>query len=136
MTPPLTPHGPGFRFLDSIVIDGDSATGHWKPAADLWFFKDHFPGDPLVPAAIMVEFAAQSAGAFWMRSTGGTGPLFVAGVDNTAICGSARPGQELACRISLERELGPLAVFLFEITGPGGDVARGRVTLSRRLGGS
>lgn len=134
MTPSLTPHGPGFRFLDRLVVEGDSATGWWTPAEDLWFFRDHFPGNPLVPAAIMIEFAAQAAGAFWMESAGGGGgALFVAGVDGTTIRGSARPGETLECRVSVERELGPLAVFRFGITGGGGEVARGRVTLSRRL---
>ena len=116
MKTPLTPHGP-----------------HLDPG--LAFFKDHFPGDPLVPAAMLMESAAQACGAFWMNSTAGAEktPLFVASVDAMRVLAAARPGETLDIRVKLVRELGPLAQFEFETSSATRPVARGRITLSRQL---
>jgi 3-hydroxyacyl-[acyl-carrier-protein] dehydratase len=135
MKTPHTPHGPGFRFLDEFSLEGEIGVGRWHLDPELFFFKDHFPGNPLVPAALLMESAAQACGAFWMRdSQDADTPLFVASIDAMRIQGSAKPGETLEVRVSLVRELGPLAQFEFETTSAGRAVARGRVTLSRRLG--
>jgi len=131
-----TPHGPGFRFLDTFQIENETGIGGWHLDPDLFFFKDHFPDNPLVPAALLLEFAAQTCGAFWMNRAGAKNhePLFVASIDAMRILGPATPGETLETKVSLVRELGPLAQFEFETTTTGRPVARGRVTLSRRLG--
>lgn len=136
MNTPLTPHGPGFRFLDDFTIQGESGIGRWHLDPGLPFFKDHFPGDPLVPAALLMESAAQTCGAFWMHSAAGDEKttLFVASIDAMRVLAAARPGETLEIRVNLVRELGPLAQFEFETTSGNRAVARGRITLSRQLG--
>lgn len=136
MKTPHTPHGPGFRFLDDFAIEGDSGKGRWHLDPTLAFFKDHFPGDPLVPAALLMESAAQTCGAFWMHSAAGAGktPLFVASIDAMRVLAAARPGETLDICVKLVRELGPLAQFEFETLSGERPVARGRITLSRQLG--
>ena len=135
MKTPLTPHGPGFRFLDEFFMEGESGAGRWHLDPGLPFFKDHFPGDPLVPAALLMESAAQACGAFWMNAAAGAEetPLFVASVDAMRVLAAARPGETLDIRVKLVRELGPLAQFEFETTSGDRAVARGRITLSRQL---
>lgn len=134
MNTPLTPHGPGFRFLDDFRIEGDCGIGRWHLDPALFFFKDHFPGHPLVPAALLLESAAQACGAFWMRkSNDADSPLFVASIDAMRILGPAKPGETLDVRVTLVRELGPLAQFEFETTSESRPVSRGRITLSRRV---
>jgi 3-hydroxyacyl-[acyl-carrier-protein] dehydratase len=138
MKPTHTPHGPGFRFLDDFRLDGESGIGRWHLDPELFFFKDHFPGNPLVPAALILESAAQACGAFWMQRAGeetSREPLFVASIDAMRILGPAIPGETLEVRVALVRELGPLAQFEFETTVAARPVSRGRVTLSRRLAG-
>jgi 3-hydroxyacyl-[acyl-carrier-protein] dehydratase len=135
MNTPRTPHGPGFRFLDEFHFEGDLGIGRWHLDPELFFFKDHFPGNPLVPAALLLEFAAQACGAFWMgRMEAAETPLFVASIDAMRILGPAKPGETLEVRVSLVRELGPLAQFEFETASSGRAISKGRVTLSRRLG--
>ena len=136
MKTPHTPHGPGFRFLDDFAIEGDTGKGRWHLEPGLSFFKDHFPSDPLVPAALLMESAAQACGAFWMHSAAGAEktPLFVASVDAMRVLAAARPGETLEMRVKLVRELGPLAQFEFETSSAERPVARGRITLSRQLG--
>lgn len=135
MNVPHTPHGPGFRFLDAFEIEGETGIGSWHLAPDLFFFQDHFPGDPLVPAALLIESAAQACGAFWMNSTAGVEntPLFVASIDAMRVLAAVRPGETIDMRVKLVRELGPLAQFEFETTSGDRAVARGRITLSRQL---
>jgi 3-hydroxymyristoyl/3-hydroxydecanoyl-(acyl carrier protein) dehydratase len=130
-----TPHGPGFRFLDDFRLEGDTGKGCWHLDPGLAFFTDHFPGDPLVPAALLMESAAQACGAFWMHAAGGAEktPLFVASIDAMRVLAAVRPGETLDIRVKLVRELGPLAQFEFETTSGVRPVARGRITLSRQL---
>jgi 3-hydroxyacyl-[acyl-carrier-protein] dehydratase len=134
MNRPLTPHGPGFRFLDTFECQDSKGIGTWHLDPDLWFFKDHFPGNPIAPAALLMEFAAQTAGALWMEdSSKPDTALFVASVDALRIQSAALPHETLKANVTLVRELGPLAQFEFEITSASRAIARGRVTLSQQL---
>jgi 3-hydroxyacyl-[acyl-carrier-protein] dehydratase len=137
MTHPLTPHGPGFRFVDRFVpTDAAGGTG-WKHLdPTLPFFADHFPDRPLMPAVLLVECAAQTAGVLWMSgSTEPATPLFLAAVDQFRVTGAVQPGDTLESRVRLVKELGALAQFEFEIFAQDRPVARGRLTMSRQLGG-
>ena len=134
MNKPLTPHGPGFRFLDTFECRDNKGIGTWHLNPELWFFKDHFPCNPIAPAALLMEFAAQTAGAMWMKGYGEPDTaLFVASIDAMRIQSAALPNETLTTTTTLVRELGPLAQFEFEITPSPRAVARGRITLSRQL---
>ena len=50
-----------FRFLDRIIeIDGERCIGQvtFDPAS--WFYRGHFPGNPITPGVILVEAMAQT----------------------------------------------------------------------------
>lgn len=133
----LTPHGPGFCFVDRFErIDNSNATGwkHLDPA--LPFFADHFPGRPLMPAVLLVECAAQTAGILWMRGGGPPEtPLFLAAIDQFRTRGAVAPGELLESRVRLVKEFGVLAQFEFEILAEARPVARGRLTMSQQTTG-
>lgn len=134
MNRPLTPHGLGFRFLDTFEYRENKGIGAWHLDPNLWFFKDHFPGNPIAPAALLMEFAAQTAGALWMQGCGEPDTaLFVASIDAMRIQSAALPGETLTTTATLVRELGPLAQFEFDIATGLRAVAKGRITLSRQL---
>jgi 3-hydroxyacyl-[acyl-carrier-protein] dehydratase len=65
----LLPHRYPFLLVDRIVeMDADrSATGIKKVAANEPFFEGHFPGNPIMPAVLLIEGMAQTAGALCMR---------------------------------------------------------------------
>ena len=59
----LLPHRPPMRLLDAIVdlVPGQSACGRRDLRPDDFFFDGHFPGEPIVPAVMLVEMIAQVA---------------------------------------------------------------------------
>lgn len=138
MTAPLTPHGPGFRFVDDFkpgADGGGTASKYIDPA--LPFLADHFPGRPLMPAVLLAECAAQAAGILWMHGRGTTDtPLFVASLDQFRILGPVVPGMTVVTHVRIVKEFGTLAMFEAECSADGQPVARGRLTLSRTIGGT
>jgi len=56
------PHQPPMRLVEEIVEihRGESATGRRIAKPDDFYFQGHFPGDPIVPAVILVEMLAQA----------------------------------------------------------------------------
>lgn len=53
-----------FELIQSISIDAATGTASGKAfvPADHPLFADHFPGSPLLPGSLLLEFAAQIAG--------------------------------------------------------------------------
>ena len=60
----LIPHRPPFLFIDDceIIEDGKKGIASRVFKSDEYFFKGHFPGNPIVPGVIIVEALAQTAG--------------------------------------------------------------------------
>lgn len=131
----LTPHGPGFSFVDAFERTGvASGVASLKLNPTQPYFADHFPGNPLMPAVLLAECAAQGAGILWMQDTQQSEkPVFLASIDQFRILGPARPGDTLTTKIELIKELGDLAQFEAECSVNQQVVARGRFMLSRQL---
>lgn len=54
------PYKSSFRFVDEIsFLDQDKVIGYYTPKEDAFFYKDHFPGNPVTPGAILAEIMAQ-----------------------------------------------------------------------------
>ena len=108
----LLPHGEGFRFVDELLsLDpGKSATARYQVKVDEFFFKGHFPGNPIVPGVILIEALAQLGGIV-AQSDPLIEPLQnmkLTAVKQAKILGAAEPGAELLISARLEGRMGNL----------------------------
>ncbi|HEY0838553.1 MAG TPA: 3-hydroxyacyl-ACP dehydratase FabZ family protein [Vulgatibacter sp.] len=55
------PQQPPFRFIDRIVaVDDGRIEGEHTFDPDAWFYRGHFPGDPVTPGVILLETLCQT----------------------------------------------------------------------------
>jgi 3-hydroxyacyl-[acyl-carrier-protein] dehydratase len=130
----LTPHGPGFSFLDEFVVTepGKRGTGRKFLDPTLPFFADHFPGEPLMPAVLLIEAAAQAAGALWASMLAADAPkrFALAQVAQFKVQRPVRPGSTVETNVTFDQLLGSLAQFSVTLRVAGDEVAMGRLVLS------
>jgi 3-hydroxyacyl-[acyl-carrier-protein] dehydratase len=131
----LTPHGPGFSFLDSfdVVVVGKQGRGSKHLDATMPFFADHFPGEPLMPGVLLIECAAQAAGALWASTLAAHAPahFILAQVVQFKLQQSAHPGETIETEVVLEKLFGTLAQFDVILRVGPTEIARGRLVLSQ-----
>lgn len=57
----LLPQKPPFRFIDRIIeLSENHIVAQYRFKEDEYFYKGHFPGDPVTPGVILVEAMAQA----------------------------------------------------------------------------
>jgi len=57
----ILPQQPPFLFIDEYLeLDKSHCLAKYTFKADEWFFKGHFPGNPIVPGVILIEAMAQA----------------------------------------------------------------------------
>ena len=128
----LTPHGKGFSFLDTFELtDPQQGLGTKWLDPTLPFFADHFPGKPLMPAVLLIECGAQTAGALWasIQGTGAPAHYVLAQVLQFKILRSVLPGEKIETKVALETSLGKLAQFEVILSVNQREVARGKIIL-------
>jgi 3-hydroxyacyl-[acyl-carrier-protein] dehydratase len=130
----LTPHGPGFSFLDAFEVTVAGREGRGRKWLDprLPFFADHFPDQPLMPGVLLIECAAQAAGALWASTLAAHAPahFILAQVMQFKIQQPVLPGETIETEVALDKIFDHLAQFAVTLRVKNIEVARGRIVLS------
>ncbi len=57
----ILPQQPPFLFVDEYLeLDEDHCLAKYTFKEDEWFFKGHFPGNPIVPGVVLIEAMGQA----------------------------------------------------------------------------
>jgi 3-hydroxyacyl-[acyl-carrier-protein] dehydratase len=117
------------RLVEELVdlVPGESAQGRRMTRPEDWYFQGHFPGDPIVPAVVLIELLAQTGGL--AAATPGTS-LRVASVGPFKFPAAARPNQLLEAHARIVGKAGGAVKIDGEVLADGQRVAAGSVTLA------
>jgi 3-hydroxyacyl-[acyl-carrier-protein] dehydratase len=131
------PHGSEFRFVDELIAldPGKSASGRYLIKGTEAFLPGHFPGQPIMPAVILIEAVAQVAGIAAQTDPvhGRLANLRLTAVRGVKILSAAVPGERLDIHAEVVGRLGGLIQAQGRVLAGERLLAEGQVTLSGEI---
>ena len=118
----ILPHRYPFLFVDRILemVPGKRAVGIKNVTINEEFFQGHFPGHPVMPGVLIIEFLAQVAGVLAFTTAENpeiSGPpldrsvVYFLSMDRVKFRKPVVPGNQLRGEVTLTRLRGTLASF-------------------------
>lgn len=101
----IIPHRYPFLLIDEIleVEPGKKIKGVKYVKEDEYYFKGHFPGNPIMPGVLQVETIAQVGAVSVLMLPENKGKLVLfAGIDKARFKRIVRPGDELTIEVEIE----------------------------------
>ena len=129
----IIPQRDPFLMIDEVeeFIPGKSAVSYKNVNANEWYFKGHFPGNPIMPGVLITESLAQTGAVaiLSMEENKGKNALF-GGIDKMKFKKMVVPGDRLKLEVKIIKRKGPIGVGEATATVDGKVAAKGELTFA------
>ena len=127
----IIPQRDPFLMIDEVeeYVPGESAIAYKNVREDEWYFKGHFPGNPIMPGVLITESLAQTGAVaiLGMEENKGKNALF-GGIDKFKKM--VVPGDRLKLEVKIIKRKGPIGVGEAVATVDGKIAAKGELTFA------
>lgn len=107
----IIPHRDPFLLIDEVteLEPGVSVTAKKYIKPDEYWFKGHFPGNPVQPGVLMIEMLAQAGAVCALCLPENRGKIaYFAGIDKARFRGVVKPGDTLELHVEITRRVGSI----------------------------
>ncbi len=129
----IIPQREPFLMIDEVesFVPGESAIAYKNVSADEWYFKGHFPGNPIMPGVLITESLAQAGAVaiLSMEENKGKNALF-GGIDKMKFKKMVVPGDRLKLEVKIIKRKGPIGIGEAIATVDGALAAKGELTFA------
>lgn len=129
------PHRAPFLFVDRVVErTSDAITTEWDVTPDLFAFRGHYPGNPVLPGVLISEFTFQSAALLFSdpstaRSAPNAVPVLTK-IEDARFRQIVRPGATLSARVVTIERIANARYMQATVTSHGATVLKLRFTVA------
>ena len=129
----IIPQRDPFLMIDEVekYVPGESAIAYKNVNVEEWYFKGHFPGNPIMPGVLITESLAQTGAVaiLSMDENKGKNALF-GGIDKMKFKRKVVPGDRLKLEVKIIKRKGPIGVGEAIATVDEKIVAKGELTFA------
>lgn len=129
----IIPQREPFLMIDEVekFIPGESAIAYKNVCEEEWYFKGHFPENPIMPGVLITESLAQTGAVaiLSMEENKGKNALF-GGIDKMKFKRIVVPGDRLKLEVKIIKRKGPIGVGEAIATVNGSVAAKGELTFA------
>ena len=129
----IIPQREPFLMIDEVesYTPGESAIAYKHVDENEYYFKGHFPGNPIMPGVLIVESLAQTGAVaiLSMEENKGKNALF-GGIDKLRFKKQVVPGDRLKLEVKIIKKKGPIGIGSAIATVDGKVAAKGELTFA------
>lgn len=129
----IIPQREPFLMIDEVenYVPGESCTAYKKVRKEEYYFKGHFPGNPIMPGVLIVESLAQTGAVaiLSMEENKGKNALF-GGIDKLRFKKQVVPGDTLKLQVKIIKRKGPIGIGEAIATVDAKVAAKGELTFA------
>ena len=129
----VIPQREPFLMIDEVesLVPGESAIAYKYVNEEEWYFKGHFPGNPIMPGVLITESLAQTGAMaiLSLEENNGKNALF-GGIDKLKFKKIVVPGDKLKLEVKIIKRKGLIGVGEAIATVDGKTVAKGELTFA------